>query len=270
MRAHLDAVRGELDRAAEAGRSIQAWWRDDDAVEATPALDRLIGLADRAGWPVGIAAIPSATRPSLGDRIGAAELPHRVLVHGFAHANHSPAGRKTAEFGPGRALAIALPELRQALEQTLDAFGPAALPVFVPPWNRIDPELVRWLASVGYVGLSTFAGAGSAAPDLMSVDTHLDPVDWHGGRRLASPDMLAGQLRRVLASGASQIGFLTHHLAFDAELWAFTDALVEVLERHSAVALLAPGEVFVCESRSNRGACRELRQETGATMWAMR
>lgn len=258
MRAQLDAVRGELDRAAEAGRSVEAWWRDDDAVEAAPALDRLIGLADRSGWPLGIAAIPAAILPSLGGRIGAAALPHRVLVHGFAHANHAPAGRKKSEFGPGRGLGVALPELRQALERTLDAFGAAALPVFVAPWNRIDPDLARRLPDLGYSGLSTFGGAKPTLPGLVSCDTHLDPVDWHAGRGLVPPDALVGQLCRALASGAPRIGLLTHHLVFDAELWAFTEALVGMLARHSAVSLLAPDKVFARRERSNRRANRAL------------
>ena len=270
MRSHLDAVRSELDRATGDGRSVAIWWRDDDATEATPALDRLLRLADRTGWPVAIAAIPTALRPSLGERIGGADLLHRVLVHGFAHTNHGPAGRKKTEFGPGRTPESARPELRQALERTLAAFGDAALPVFVPPWNRIHPELARRLPDFGYLGLSCFAGDGAAPPELICADTHLDPVDWHGGRGLVSPEALAGQLRRALAGDASRIGLLTHHLAFDAELWAFTEALMAFLRRHPAVSLVSPDEVFVERPRSNRRADRELRQSAGVMVEAVR
>lgn len=252
MRSHLDAVRNELDRAADEGRSVAAWWRDDDAVEGTPALDRLIRLADRAGWPVGIAAVPAALRPSLGERIGAAALPHRVLVHGFAHTNHAPVTLKKAEFGPDRVIGVTLPELRQALDRTMAAFGEAALPVFVPPWNRIDPDLSGRLADLGYVGLSAFGGSRSAVPGLTSADTHLDPVDWHSGRRLVSPDMLAGQLGRALSSAVPRLGILTHHLTFDAELWAFMEGLVALLRQHPAVSLLSPDAVFSQPSRLNR------------------
>lgn len=192
------------------------------------------------------------------------------MVHGFAHANHAPADGKRAEFGSGRAVAIAVPELRQALEQTIATFGDAALPVFVPPWNRIDPELAGRLADLGYSGLSTFAGAGSTASNLTCSDTHLDPVAWHAGLRLVSPETLAGQLRRALAGGAGRIGLLTHHLAFEAELWTFTQALVALLRQHPAVSLLSPDEVFARRSRSNRRADHELRQVTGTMAEAQR
>jgi hypothetical protein len=47
----------ELDRWEEAGRVAQLWWRDDDAVAPTPALDRLLDVA--AGIPLSLAVIPA-------------------------------------------------------------------------------------------------------------------------------------------------------------------------------------------------------------------
>ncbi len=95
----FDRLRTALDRAARDGRAVRLWWRDDDAVAATPALDRLLSLAD--GRPLLIAAIPAGIEPSLGRRLARARNV-RVAVHGLGHANHAPAGEKTAEFGPHR------------------------------------------------------------------------------------------------------------------------------------------------------------------------
>ena len=53
----LARLRHEFDRVAEAGRRIDLWWRDDDAVTDSPALDRLLDIAqavdrrDDIGFP---------------------------------------------------------------------------------------------------------------------------------------------------------------------------------------------------------------------------
>ena len=42
-------LEAELEAWRCRGRRATFWWRDDDAVEATPALERLLGLADGSG-----------------------------------------------------------------------------------------------------------------------------------------------------------------------------------------------------------------------------
>ena len=62
----LAPLRMELDRLAEAGVRIDIWWRDDDATEATPSLDRLLATADKAaedaGLPTTEASLPADLR----------------------------------------------------------------------------------------------------------------------------------------------------------------------------------------------------------------
>ena len=97
----LATLREELDRLAREGRTLSLWWRDDDAVAATPALDRLIGLAGGSACPLSLAVIPDRVEPSLPDRL-LDEANVTVLVHGWRHGNHAPAGEKNAEFGSHR------------------------------------------------------------------------------------------------------------------------------------------------------------------------
>src|SRR5262245_7388273 len=119
-------------------RSATFWWRDDDAVTSTPALKRLVDLAAIGGSPVALAAIPARADAALEQALSVTD--HVVaLQHGYAHANHAaPAGKK-AEFGIGRDLAAALQDLRAGSRRMHALFGDRALPVLVPPWNRIDP-----------------------------------------------------------------------------------------------------------------------------------
>ena len=52
------AFSNELDRWQEAGRTAAFWWRDDDAIAPTAALDRL--AATGAGIPKTLAVIPAS------------------------------------------------------------------------------------------------------------------------------------------------------------------------------------------------------------------
>ena len=80
---------------------LPLWWRDDDAIASTPALDRLIAQSGAVGLPVHLAVIPAHADRSLATRLSetACLIP---VVHGWAHANHAPAGQKKAEFGAHR------------------------------------------------------------------------------------------------------------------------------------------------------------------------
>ena len=224
----------ELARWREAGQALPFWWRDDDAVETSPALDRLVALADRFGLPVHLAVIPAGATPALAETV--AVTPALIpLVHGWAHANHAPEGEKKAEFGAHRSLAMRRDEAAQSMQTLSGLFGAALAPVFVPPWNRIAPDFAPTLKSLGYSALSTFGPRKTPeeTPGLAIANTHLDPIDWRGSRSLAAPARLIAQLTRDLADrregrvdNAEPYGLLTHHLVHDAAIWSFTESLL--------------------------------------------
>lgn len=236
VEAAIRALGRELDRLSGSGRGMDLWWRDDDAIRATPELDRLLALSRGARLPLALAAIPNGIEPSLAGRLAGRD-DVCVLVHGWSHANHAPPGEKTAEFGPHRPAADLAREARAGLESVTDAFGARALPVFVPPWNRVDPAFAASLPSLGFRALSAAGRARiERGPDgFARIDTHLDPVAWREGNGLAGPEALGAGLRRALDEGAGAIGLLTHHLAFGAVHWAFLEAFLDLAIHHPAV-----------------------------------
>lgn len=246
MTAAAALYRAVLDRAGHDGRVIQLWWRDDDAVRDGPALGRLLRLSGESHSPVALAAIPTLIEPSLLARVSNEPLVD-VLVHGFSHTNHACAGQKPAEFGPDRPLTTLMEEVRRARALAMDAFGEQVVDVFVPPWNRISPELAAALPSLGFRGLSAFGEHGPSSPRPVRVDAHLDPVDWRGGRGLVPPERFADGLQRALSSGVGPIGLLTHHLVFDEPLWALCEEFIGAAAHHPAVRV-----------RSVRGLLRDL------------
>jgi hypothetical protein len=234
----------ELDRW-EGGRA-NLWWRDDDAAEPCPALEMLLELGDQA---VALAVIPATMRSDLPAYL--ALRPADVLQHGFAHRNFEPPGAKKAELGPARPASILREELARGRHILSAAFGPQALAVLVPPWNRIDPLLVGFLAADGYAGISTYGPRMQVRSGLIQANTHIDIVDWHAGRRFIGVDSAVELAIRHLAARRERradpsepTGLLTHHLAMDQAAFDFTAEFLERTGRHPAVQWLSGRDIF--------------------------
>ncbi|MEM7440928.1 MAG: polysaccharide deacetylase family protein [Pseudomonadota bacterium] len=227
-------IQEAIEQLHDAGKTLPVWWRDDDAIELTPALLQLESLAERYQIPVHLAIIPASARREL-----AAALTQNMIAvtHGLSHQNRAPDGSKKAEFSdvrPKRELSTDL----QAGSDAMAALGIVTQPMFVPPWNRIGVSATDLLPSFGYRYLSTYNARPEkwAAPGLERVNTHVDPIDWHETRSLVDEDQLLARLQKDLddrLSGATDatepFGLLTHHLAHDGAIWDFTDQFLEVV-----------------------------------------
>jgi hypothetical protein len=241
MRVDWSPLAAELSLWRRDGLSLPIWWRDDDAVADTPALARLAKLSSGLGVPVHVAVIPDLIEASLP--VAMAQMPMLIpVVHGWRHISHAPADAKNAEFGQMRETATA--ELAQGLARLTQRFGAALLPVFVPPWNRIDAVFMPILATAGYQGVSTYGprAAPFAAAGLHRINTHIDPILWRGDRGLVSPDILLAGLVSTLrdrrggrTDATEPLGLLTHHLAHTEAVWGFTGDVLRVLLEGGAV-----------------------------------
>jgi len=227
-------LRDALRACRRDGLDLPIWWRDDDAMSATPALDRLSNLSTSLGLPVHLAIIPAPLDETLVDFIPSAPL--IPVVHGWAHADHSAGVGKKNEFLTPRA--DAKNETAAAMERMRAYFGTALRPMFVPPWNRISPQVVEALPSQGYTTLSTFGPRKSleAVPGLARINTHIDPIWWKGTRDLVDPGQLIAQACQHLEArrsgtedAAEPFGLLTHHLVHSEAIWTFTAAFVREL-----------------------------------------
>ncbi|MBB3018681.1 putative glycosyltransferase [Microvirga lupini] len=247
-----------LKRAKDQGCALRFWWRDDDAVADSPALDRLLSLAWRYNAGIGLAVIPSSLQGSLAPRL-ADECSAFALVHGWSHDNHAPPETKKAEFGAHRPAETMVAEARRALQVARAHLGAKLLPVFVPPWNRISPELIPHLPRLGFTGLSTFTDRNVASPAeaLLQINTHVDPIDWRGSRSAVKPEqMIAGLVaaidRRVAgeADRNEPIGFLTHHRVHDEVIWTLSERLIAYLAARD-IYFLRPDACFGMETGSH-------------------
>ena len=245
----------ELDNWAQQGRTVDLWWRDDDAERPVQALRRLMHLGATHGVPAAIAVSPALADPALGSAV-AGEFRCTVLQHGYAHLNHAPDGQKKNEFSDFRPLQIIESELCQGLTQMKNMFGKHFLPVMVPPWNRIADDVLARLSGIGFTGVSGYLARNSALDHgLVRCNTHVDIVNWREHDRFVGTERALQLLTEHLAARRTHradakepTGLLTHHLRHDADAWAFIDQLLAFSTRHPAVRWRSAAEIFTPSS----------------------
>lgn len=243
-----DTLRSHLDWFAERGQKARFWWRDDDAVEPTPKLDRLLEIANRFEAQVALAVIPANATPELAARL-TGEPWAVVLQHGFRHVNHQrkDRGEKAAELGVRRDPDEAIAELRQGREILGRLFGDRFLPALVPPWNRIAPAIVRHLPEAGLSGLSTFTWMHPYS--RRQLQAHVDIIKWKKGRSFIGYRCAALrydlQLMRRRNAPDEPIGLLTHHLDHDEACFEFLMELFSIIQAHPGAEIPRISELLM-------------------------
>ncbi|MEH6525757.1 MAG: polysaccharide deacetylase family protein [Sneathiella sp.] len=235
-----EALTAELDLWQAEKRMATFWWRDDDLIAPSAALDRLISLRDHFNIPLALAVIPETVDSSLTDYV----TDCFILQHGFHHHNYADPSAKKSEFSNARPVEEMEADLTNGQNILSQLFGDQFLPFFVPPWNRIDDEVLQQLPKLGYIGLSRYKPRLKAVPaaGMVEVNTHVDPIDWRGSRSsLETSQILTMVLEHLIArrTGHADVreptGLLTHHLVHDEEIWAQIYKVMSFLCNHPSV-----------------------------------
>jgi hypothetical protein len=221
------------------------WWRDDDAIEPTAHLTRMLDIVRCYDAPLGLAVIPTSAKPELDGLLE--NFPQvSVLQHGIAHINHAPEGEKSAELGAHRGHQVLLHELASGLTR-IQKFQHCQ-PVLVPPWNRIDLAVLPKLAAIGYKGISTNICRRTpyAEPGLISINAHVDIINWRGTRGFTgTAKALDEVIEHLIERRTAQVdvseptGILTHHLVHDEGCWHFIEEFMDYIGNHDGAQLIS-------------------------------
>ena len=245
----------ELDCWADAGQPATLWWRDDDAVAPSRALDRLLAMGERV--PIALAVVPEPAVAELADRLSG-EPQVTVMQHGWRHVDHAAQAeprQRSSEYPGGRAEAEVSSEFVLGRRRLVELFGERALPVFVPPWHQLDDRFLPLLRRAGISGISRRAPRQSrTVAGLVQTNIHATLMQWIGSAQIpvfageaAVLTRIEGHLRgRRLGAFDSEepTGILTHHLVEDTASYSFAARLLELtLARH--VRWLGAKEIFL-------------------------
>jgi len=246
----------ELDAWKRVGRQPSMWLRDDDVQTPTAALDRLFDLVTRHNIAPCLAAIPKLADPRLTEYLSI--YPEtRVATHGFLHRNYAPVGERKIEWGSHRPSFEVLAEIERSSETMDTLFGNIALPVLVPPWNRMNPDLYPHLYSLGVRGLSTLGAReiNEVSTGVQQTNVHVDILNWQPEPHFRGIDSCVHILVQHLSNRRMGIvdqneptGLLTHHLVMDEPSWKFLDSLLTVLTVEQSTIWPHPDKIFSVET----------------------
>ena len=223
-----EALDEEIARWRDAGRTVDFWWRDDDAVALSSPVQQLLKLSSTSGVPLALAVIPLGAAPALFE-----ELRASVLLHGTDHRNRAAAGEKKTEFPSYEPDSEALARLAAARERLEQLAGASFLAVLAPPWNRFKRSLAARLPECGLHGISGFGPRQTGEQGVAQVNTHVDIIDWKSRRFMGEEAALRAALKHLSArrNGSADTlettGWLTHHELHDAPTWVFLERLFE-------------------------------------------
>jgi hypothetical protein len=228
----------ELERTLDARpRTVEFFFRDDDAGWDDARLFALLNLFARYALPLDVAAIPCAMTPTLAFQLRAriATAPDKLAVHqhGFAHLNHETEGRK-CEFGVGRPRALQQQDIVLGRRLLAELHGLPIGDIFTPPWNRCTVATGESLRAVGFRVLSR----DETAQPLGVEGLYELPVtvDWFARRKgvLLSRGELGAQLA-ASARSSSPVGVMFHHALMDDTEMRRADELLALLAAHNNV-----------------------------------
>jgi hypothetical protein len=233
--AWLDPLRKALD---DGSRPVACFFRDDDVGWRRDRLRDLLDLFAELGLPLDLAAIPAAlgvpAARELRRRIERSGGRLGVHQHGYAHANHEPAGARKCEFGPARSRDAQLRDIAAGRTRLALLLDHVVEPVFTPPWNRCTAATAGCLVELGFETLSLAASATPLeAPGLRELPVSVDWFKRRAGARLP-PEAIA-ELAAAAVGRGGPMGVMLHHAEMDrAELDSAAELLSFLAEHERA------------------------------------
>ncbi|EPJ49597.1 MAG: hypothetical protein OFPI_24180 [Osedax symbiont Rs2] len=230
-------------------RSVQFWWRDDDAIADSKALQQMLQLAKSYQIAVHLAVIPNLLESSLYVIQHPDNLPFcYVLQHGVEHRNFAVAQQRKIELGGSQDLVALQQKLSDGQHLLQQTFVDQYLSILVPPWNRIAAELIPTLDNIGYKKLSVL-GKTKLAETELHLNVHIDIINWRE-RQFAGETLILSKItehlrhQRLSGNYAKPCGLMTHHLDHDADCWLFLDKFFSFCSSHSKVQWVAGSRLY--------------------------
>lgn len=209
---------------------VEVFFRNDDAGWAQDRLAALVAVFADRGLPIDCAVIPAALDEVTAQELRALRDAFPLLglhQHGFAHANHEPAGSRKCEFGPSRPADRQLADIIAGRER-LDGLLGRWDRIFTPPWNRCSAATLGQLRAHGFALLS----ADRLSDEVGTIAQLPVTLDWQRAQREGGLD---AALAAAFTNAAAPIGIMLHHGEMDAEA---RDRLARALDLIAATPLV--------------------------------
>ena len=215
------------------------FFRADDVAIPSVKQNRLLELFVRNDAPLCAALVPAwINRSRWEDVCHHVRGQHRFFAwhqHGWSHHNHQSIGKKQ-EFGPGASFEQKRRAIVRGRDKLTAILGDHFLPVFTPPWNRLDLDTLHILKEQGFLAISRYRG--DRLPSLSGLPDFPANVDLHTRKEGNAEDQWQGllaELDQALATGIA--GLMIHHQRMNDAAFVFLEALLQRIHTHPTIRL---------------------------------
>ncbi|MEM5529201.1 hypothetical protein WN093_10275 [Gammaproteobacteria bacterium AS21] len=229
---------------------IKFWWRDDDAIADSDALQTMLTMAHDYAIAVHLAVIPNKLQDSLNVIKNAQHKALSfVLQHGVEHKSFALADQRKIELGGSQNSEQLVNKLALGRQRLQQVFDEQYLDILVPPWNRISDDIVTALPEIGYRQLSVLGGAKLVETDF-HLNVHIDIINWKQ-RVFAGEDVILNNIidhlrnkRLGIDKSQKPCGLMTHHLDHDQQCWQFLTKFFSTCQQHRNIQWLSGNELL--------------------------
>ncbi len=232
-------IDGRVAKILDRYSAAKVFFRADDVAIPSAKQNLLLQLFARHDTPLCAAIVPAWFNKSRWNAICRQVDGKQHLFawhqHGWNHRNREIAGKKQ-EFGPGASLEQKQRNLLRGRDKLAAVLGKHFLPVFTPPWNRLDQDTMYILKELGFRAISRYRDPKFPSipglPDLAAnIDLHTRKEDSAD----AGWDALLRELDQALATGLA--GLMIHHQRMNDAAFAFLDRLLSSLGKRPGIRL---------------------------------
>ena len=223
------------------GNIIRFWWRDDDVIDDTDELNKLLEFSIANNVPSYLAVIPKTLSD---DAINKIKEHHNISVmqHGYSHNNYANVGEPFNEFGQHRNLEAQLKEIRIGFEKLITSFGNQFVPVFVPPWGHIAESVIEKLSTIGIKGISLIGHSDKNYPCLFNKNVDIDIFSWKTQSEISYEfnirdysqilDDICDKIKlKINNNNSITIGIVTHSQIMNNQDWRIFRKLIMTLKK---------------------------------------
>lgn len=240
-------IGGRVTAILERHPAATVFFRADDVAIPSTKQDLLLDLFARNDSPLCAAIVPAwfsgARWDALCRQVQGKQHLFAWHQHGWNHHNHQPAGEKKQEFGPAATLLHKRQNITRGRDKLLDILGDHFLPVFTPPWNRIDQDSMLILKELGFLAISRYRGAKlPPPPGLPDLPVNVDLHTRKEASGAAGWQALLSELDQALATGIA--GLMIHHQRMNGAAFAFLDGLLSSLRKQPGIRLCHYGQLL--------------------------
>ena len=234
-----DDIDERLQQIFQRHPGCRIFFRADDIAIPSRRQNLLLETFVRHDMPLCAAIVPTWITPGRWRQICAVVGDRHELFcwhqHGYSHRNHQTEGKKQ-EFGPGLEAQLKRRHVIRGRDRLAEILGEHFLPVFTPPWNRLDQDTLQILGEEGFLAISRYRGDRLAAPPGLP-DLACN-VDLHTRREANAREgwqALLAELEQAMAGGLA--GIMLHHNRMNGTSFLFLERLLGLLGRQRDLRL---------------------------------